>query len=278
MPELPEVETIVKGLRERLLGKLISEIYPLKNLALKSRSLTDIYHLCGAKIVDINRRGKYIIFLLSEDEALLFHLGMTGQLLLMKSLPSSLQKHIHLMIKFYNKEEVLYFRDPRRFGLVDLIPANLLSSYHSLSQLGPEPFQISLNEFKKQLKSRKGRVKSVLLNQRVIAGIGNIYADEILFKAKLNPLRTISSFSDNDLERLFIAIKDILSAAISNGGSSISDYLNPEGKTGIYQDLHKVYNRAGKNCFVCGEIIKRVKINQRSSYYCPFCQPITPNY
>lgn len=270
MPELPEVETIVRGLRKTVSGKKIKGIKIVPCRVLQNSSAYLKRNLINQKIAEVNRRGKNIILHLSGGNFILIHLGMTGNLsYLNKSTPFG--KHDHIELKF-SDNSALRFSDTRKFGKFKLIKSNRIKNLKELRVLGPEPLEIPKNDFVKLLQKRKGKIKPTLLNQKVIAGIGNIYADEALWEAKIHPLQKVSSLSRDKLIKLHQAIQKILKKAIKAGGSSVDDYLDLEGKEGLFQLQHKAYGREGEPCPRCKTEIKRIVLNQRSSYFCPRCQ------
>ncbi|HVP36324.1 MAG TPA: bifunctional DNA-formamidopyrimidine glycosylase/DNA-(apurinic or apyrimidinic site) lyase [Terriglobales bacterium] len=270
MPELPEVETVVRGLRKTVLGKKIKslKIYPSRILHSPAESLRR--NLLQQRIREINRRGKNIILKLSNGDLLLIHLGMTGNLVYMNgSIPMG--KHDHIDLEFSDRTHLRY-SDIRKFGRFKLIKSSQVTKEGVLKKLGPEPLEISRDDFVKLLQGKKGRIKSVLMNQSIIAGIGNIYADEVLFEAKIHPLQMVSDLSRNKLMKLHSAIQKILKKAIKAGGSSVDDYRDVDGKKGFFQFYHKVYGRAGEPCKRCGTKIRRIIVSQRSTHFCPRCQ------
>ena len=270
MPELPEVETIVRGLKRTVLGKKIKAIKIVPSRVLQNKPGYFKQNLIGLKIIGVERRGKNIILLLSSGNLLLIHLGMTGNLIYLKK-PAPLKKHDHLNIEFSDKSQLRY-NDPRKFGKFKLVKSSQIENIKDLKSLGPEPLELSKNDFVKLVQRRKGRIKSTLLNQKFIAGIGNIYADEVLFEAKIHPEERACNLSSNRLKKLHQAIQKILKKAIKSGGSSIDNYLDVEGRKGLFQLQHKVYGKKGMPCLRCGIKIKRIVVNQRSSYFCPECQ------
>ena len=271
MPELPEVQTVVSGLKKTILGKNIKSIFSDSSRVFSGRDFSK--ELVRGKIVDVKRRGKYIIIDLSNNRAILIHLGMTGNLFyLKKEVPK--EKHDHLILRFSDNSQLKY-NDPRKFGKIKRIILPKLENLPAISQLGPEPLKISLKDFANIFQKRKGRIKTSLLNQKILAGLGNIYSDEALFDAKIHPLTKIDALNQNKLKTLHSSIKGILKKAIQAGGTSVDNYLNVDGEKGFFQFKLKVYGREGKPCPRCGAKIRRIKINQRSSHYCPRCQKQT---
>jgi formamidopyrimidine-DNA glycosylase len=270
MPELPEVETIVRGLKRTVSGKKIKAITIVLSRVLQNNPGYLKRNLTGLKIMSVKRRGKNIILQLSGGNLILIHLGMTGNLIYLKR-PAPLKKHDHLNMEFSDKSQLRY-NDPRKFGKFKLVKSSRKENIGDLKNLGPEPLEIGKDDFVRLFQRRKGRIKSILLNQRIIAGIGNIYADEALFESKIHPEEKPFNISSNRLKKLHQAIQKTLKKAIKAGGSSIDNYLDVEGKQGFFQFYHKAYGREGKPCLRCGTKIKRIVVNQRSSYFCPECQ------
>ena len=271
MPELPEVETIAQSLSSKLKSLEISSIRIIFPPVLRNEDLTIINDLKGRKVVGVRRRAKMLLIDFERNLSLLIHLKMTGQLLFYPR-EEPLDKHTHFVLSFKDGKNELRFRDVRKFGFISCLRTFDASCADELENLGPEPLAIKFSQFKKLFQGRKARLKSLLLNQYFIAGIGNIYADEILFQAKLHPLIPASHLGDEDLKRLFKAVRDVLRKAIIHKGSSIRSFTNDEGKRGEFQDYHKVYGRESLSCFICGEKIKRLRLGGRSSFFCPRCQ------
>lgn len=284
MPELPEVETVVRGLQAMLPGRTINAVRLGKTDFIDNPS--DVEEILpGATIASIRRHGKFIVLLLEkpahadELEALsspaararfhfIIHLGMTGQLIVLPAAtPPAL--HTHAWISLGNEKE-LRFIDPRRFGRMLVLPEEKSESV--LGPLGADPLEISVSEFQAQLGERRARIKAVLLDQRVFRGMGNIYTDESLWRARIHPARLASSLKRHEVLSLHRAMQRILLEAIRLGGSSISDYVNAEGVPGEFQIRHRVYQREGKKCSRCSAAIRRIIVAGRSSCFCPWCQ------
>ena len=218
--------------------------------------------LAGARIAGVKRYGKFIVASLKGGGYLMVHLGMTGKLLL----GGAAGKHTHAIFTF--DRGVLLYDDPRQFGCIEFseeFPGRV-------ARLGPEPLEVGFQDFAAGLKNRKTRIKSLLLNQTFLRGIGNIYADEALFRAGIHPLAMAGRIRSDRARKLYDAIGAVLTEAIAAGGSSISDYVDAEGRKGFFQISHRVYQRAGEPCVVCGTPIRRVVVTQRSSHFCPRCQ------
>lgn len=275
MPELPEVETIRRDLLERLKSALLKEVVVREPEYLSKRSIKkeDLINLRGAKLKDILRRGKQLAFILGES-ALIFHLGLTGSLIFKENtefeiLHSENIKHLILLLLFDNG--TLLFRDLRKFGHLLLIPANSLKD-HWENTLGPDALSVSKSSFEAILRRGKGQIKKFFLNQKNIAGLGNIYIDELLFRAKINPERKVESLSLDEIERLYVEMQDLLREAIFLRGSSIRDYVDGTGTPGLFQTKHLVYGKRGRPCPICGTLLEYKNLYGRGTTFCPTCQ------
>ncbi len=272
MPELPEVETIANGLNKRVAGDVIESVWiGSRTQPLKSPAQEIARVLEGARLERVRRVGKHIVADLTEAKRnhkpraqWVIHLGMTGQMLVAQP-ENEIQKHTHLIAKLASGKE-LRFVDPRMFGKLQVVPAE------SFKAPGAEPINADRDHFAKLFKGRKTPIKSALLNQALLSGIGNIYADESLFRAGIRPRRRAASLTKKELERLYDAIQEVLAEAIAAGGSSVSDYVDANGEEGFFQLQHRVYQREGEPCFTCKTPIKRIVIAGRSSHYCRGCQ------
>lgn len=276
MPELPEVETIARGLRAHLPGRRIAAA-EVRHPAVLGGSSSDFADaLAGARIEEIRRTGKFLVLGLEKETrrlALIIHLGMTGQLLL--SPPDApVQKHTHLILALAGAGLELRYRDIRRFGRIRLLADDQLPEF--FAHLGQDPFEITPEELRARLRGRKAPIKSLLLNQTILRGLGNIYADESLFAAGIHPQRRAGALARSELGRLLGAIRRVLARAIAHRGSSISNYITAEGASGDYQRRHRVYRKRGRPCPRCGTLIERVIVAGRSSHFCPRCQPRSP--
>jgi formamidopyrimidine-DNA glycosylase len=280
MPELPEVETVVRGLRLSLPGRAIVEVrFGKTDFVDNPAEIAE--RLPGTRIANVTRLGKFICIGLVADApsvaftappSLLYfiiHLGMTGQLTLLRS-GESVAPHTHGFFVLDDGRELRY-TDIRRFGRMLLIQESALADF--TGHLGKEPLEISAEEFCRYFGSRRARVKALLLDQRVLRGIGNIYADESLFRARLHPARIAENLTKKQLLALHRKVRQVLEEAILSRGSSISDYVDSEGNRGEFQLRHRVYQRDGKPCFRCKAKIRRVIVAGRSSHFCPGCQP-----
>jgi len=306
MPELPEVETIARGLAKRVTGEVVESLWlgqkkePLKSLA--SEITATLEH---SRIAAVRRMGKHIVFDLEQNHVArapspakgrrpnrkrkgmqasstihaeagegarptrtraqwIVHLGMTGSLRVCAP-DAEVAKHTHAILKLSSGRE-LRFVDPRRFGRLSVAQAG------DFDASGVEPLEVDLDRFLTLFRGRETPIKSALLNQKLLRGVGNIYADESLFRAGLRPRRRAATITRDQLGKLLIAVKEVLKEAIALGGSSISDYVNSEGEEGFFQLQHRVYGRESEPCLVCKTPIKRVVIAGRSSHYCPQCQ------
>jgi formamidopyrimidine-DNA glycosylase len=293
MPELPEVETIARGLAKRVTGDVIESLWlGQKPEPLKSSAAEIAAALEGSRISAVRRMGKHIVFDLERAGAGLkdrtgsgkskakkgavadkarqaraqwiVHLGMSGRLQVCPA-DAEVVKHTHAIARLASGRE-LRFVDPRRFGRLSVAAAG------DFDAGGVEPLEVDLDKFTALFRGRKGPIKAALLNQKLLRGVGNIYADESLFRAGIRPRRRVNTISREQLRLLFLAVRKVLMEAIALGGSSISDYVDADGEEGFFQLKHRVYGREGEACLVCKNPIKRVVIGGRSSHYCPACQ------
>ncbi|MGH7205874.1 MAG: bifunctional DNA-formamidopyrimidine glycosylase/DNA-(apurinic or apyrimidinic site) lyase [Nitrospiraceae bacterium] len=273
MPELPEAEVVVSQLRDRVLGAILKDCWIGRpDIVRRGLAMLDWYR--GASIITVQRRGKSVVLGFSRDHEtryLLAELGMTG-LLLFRSPHASYQKHTHLILSLDGGlEPELRYWNPRRFGRIYLFDHTGLERF-SAKRFGCDPLTVPWERFRQLVKGRRGRLKALLMHQQVIAGIGNIYANEILYRARLHPYRTASRLKIQTIRRLYDAMREVLLDAIRDGGSSVRDFLAPDGTEGQYQRQHLVYDRAGEPCLAkCGRTIRRL-VGERSSFYCPTCQ------
>jgi formamidopyrimidine-DNA glycosylase len=276
MPELPEVETVMRGLRARLEGRVLARVrvgrpdlrWPFP-AALGQR-------LTGARVTGFRRRAKYILMRLDRGESLLLHLGMSGRMLIAPEQAGDPALHEHLSLHTDDGWRV-GFVDPRRFGSVDLVPTEAEDAHKLLADLGPEPLEAAFDAvaLSAALRGRNTPIKAALLDQRTVAGLGNIYVCEALFRARLSPQRGADSVAGARAGRLVPAIKAVLTDAIAAGGSSLRDYVQPDGELGYFQHAWQVYGRAGETCGTAcpgppGCVgIRRIVQSGRSSFYCP---------
>jgi len=271
MPELPEVETVVKGLQSFIVGQHIVKAQLLTKQLSRINSKDFSKVLPGKTIEGVGRKGKQIIIDLSNDWVLWIHLMMTGKLWLL-GLDEPQTKFDGALFELEPLGKKLVFYDQRRFGKVKLLKSGELSKLKEYSQLGPDGLEVSKEDFIGRVKNRSRMLKPLLTDQSVISGLGNIYVDESLFVAKIHPQAVSSRLSRQKLEELFDAVRKVLKRAIRAGGSSIRDYSGVDGQRGYFQVEHKVYQKAGKPCPVCRTKIKRIILAQRSSHFCPKCQ------
>ena len=276
MPELPEVETVVRDLIPLLTLKTIVKVeVPGKKLRRPWNPLWSQL-LENQTIEKVARRGKWIIISLRSNLQLLIHLGMTGQLCVFNQ-TAPRQSHVNLIFSLDRGAEELRFRDIRRFGSADLFPSQLaLNEFFESRDLGPEPFNISEDYWLDTLAKSSRNLKAFLLDQKNITGVGNIYADESLFKSGLNPSRKAESLSKKEALMLAKCIGEVLSSAIENRGSTIMNYVGGSGLMGGYQDEFQAYGRTGEPCKKCGQPIKKIVLAGRSTHFCPICQPKKP--
>ena len=269
MPELPEVETIANGLHKRVAGDRIESVWVgSKPEPLKSPAREISGALEGAQVERVRRVGKHIVFDLHSAKSAaasqwIVHLGMTGRMLVTGP-EVELPKHTHLVAKLASGRE-LRFVDPRRFGRLEV-------RRESFNGPGAEPLQITTGEFAQLFHRSKAPIKAALLNQKLLHGVGNIYADEALFRARIRPRRRANSLTRAELGKLHAALQRVLKAAIAAGGSSVSDYVDADGEAGLFQIQHRVYGRDGKPCSRCKTPIKKIVVGGRGTHYCPKCQ------
>ena len=269
MPELPEVETVVRILRPNLIGRSITGVRCQWPRHIDRPDLGELRNRITDRLIqDVTRRGKFILFPLDQGETLIIHLRMSGHLAVVEaSVP--VDKHSHTVFELDNGQE-LRFRDTRKFGRVYLVR----ESQEVVGKLGPEPLDpaFTVGLLQDILSGRKRTLKPFLLDQSMIAGIGNIYADEVLFHARLHPTRRTDSLTRNDVSALHTAIQEVLRQGIAHEGASISTYLKPDGKKGDMQNAFQVFRRTGQRCFRCDGTIQRIIIGSRSTHYCSGCQ------
>ncbi|MDD8014552.1 MAG: bifunctional DNA-formamidopyrimidine glycosylase/DNA-(apurinic or apyrimidinic site) lyase [Acidobacteriota bacterium] len=271
MPEMPEVETIARGLEPRIRNRVIGSYEVLRPALLRNTSPADMARVCGEKVLAVRRRGKMLLIDVSGNRSLVFHLKMTGQIALAVK-PAPIDKHVHFVLVFKDAGPRLLFRDVRKFGFLCCLETSSADRSPVLGNLGLEPLDAGFQAFCGVFKKRTGRLKSLLLNQRLLAGIGNIYADEILFRARLHPLTAASALKPGDFRRLRDSTREVLSEAVERRGSTIRDYLDSDGRPGDFQDFHRVYGREGEPCAVCGSRVRRIRVGGRSTFFCGRCQ------
>lgn len=275
MPELPEVETVCRGLAKIFEGETLTNIV-LRRADLRFPFPKDFCKLLtGKQIINVSRRAKYILIMLRDETILVCHLGMSGSFSVFYENIPPVHKHDHVIFFTSNRKEIRY-HDPRRFGFMTLTSQNEIEKHPIFRKLGPEPINPNLKGafILELLKNRVGPIKNILLNQSVIAGLGNIYVSEILHKAGISPNRKAKDIKKLQATRLAEAISEVLSAAIKAGGTSLKDYRTPLGELGFFQNEFRVYGRTGQNCMKCIKNVEIKKIFQanRSTFYCPQCQ------
>jgi formamidopyrimidine-DNA glycosylase len=271
MPELPEVETVANGVNERVRGQRILSVWTSgKPQTFKSPEVEIVESLTGARIERVRRVGKTIVMDLTRSAnekttQFLVHLGMTGRLLVsQRNVP--LPPHTHAVLSLEDGREVR-FVDPRRFGRLSVV-----TEEGGYAGPGAEPTTILADEFARLFKGRKLAIKAALLNQSILHGVGNIYADESLFRAGIRPRKQAGKLTREELRKLHAALQQVLAHAIELGGSSVSDYVDADGVRGFFQLEHKVYSRAGEICLDCATPLKKIVVGGRTTVYCPKCQ------
>jgi formamidopyrimidine-DNA glycosylase len=271
MPELPEVETTARGLRARVVGLRVVSVGGVDwPRMLPNATEADLARvLCGRGITWVDRRGKYLLLGFEDDITLAVHRKMSGNVLVRPG-ESPRELHTHLELGL-SDGTFLRLVDPRKFGRVYLFLSSEELTAFVEERLGPEPF-LDAEVLGRLLRGRRGRIKSLLLDQSFLAGVGNLYADEALWEAQIHPLRAADSLSDAEVARLALAIQDVLTAGIERRGTSFSSYLDADGSPGENQDFLHVYGRFDQPCPRCGSPIRRLLIGQRTSHFCPVCQ------
>jgi formamidopyrimidine-DNA glycosylase len=275
MPELPEVETVRRGLAPAMEGQLLIRIQMHRpNLRFP---FPDGFgqRLIGKTVKNVGRRAKFLLITLDDGVVLIAHLGMSGSFRIYKAAPPPIEKHDHVVFNISNGFEIRY-NDPRRFGFMSLTTENEMAEHPMLSKIGPEPVYPGLTgpELAECLKCKATPIKTALLDQSVIAGIGNIYACEALFMAGISPKNKANSVKGKRAKKLALAIYEVLISAIEAGGSSLKDHRQTSGKLGYFQHSFQVYGRAGEPCFVCGPrvLISQITQSGRSTFFCSHCQ------
>lgn len=288
MPELPEVQTTVNGLIKKVIGSKIIDVWTDTPKLIKELSFPDFKkNIKNSKVETILRKGKNIILRLDKNRALLIHQKMTGHLLYGRwkqknqkwepvsdgPLSDPMNRFIHLIF-FLQNGDMLALSDLRKFAKIIFNSQESILNLPEIRKLGPDALEVTFKEFKERIKNKKGKIKQVLMNQEIVSGIGNIYSDEILFGAKINPFKETDKLTEQELKKIFGSTKKILKNAIRLHGESFSDYRTLEGKKGNFDKERKVYRRGGEECFKCGENITREKIGGRSAHFCPKCQKL----
>ncbi|KAF0113284.1 MAG: formamidopyrimidine-DNA glycosylase [Rhodospirillaceae bacterium] len=274
MPELPEVETVRRGLEQVWPGRVFSRVLVRRSDLRRPLPPHFAHHLEGCRIESVTRRAKYLLITLQANQVMLMHLGMSGRLQIARADGTAPGPHDHVIFQT-DEGTVVSFRDPRRFGLMDLCSATALATHPLLVRLGPEPLDPAFDgqTLAKALAKRKGPVKTALLDQHLVAGLGNIYACEALYRAGLAPDRRADSITGPAAETLVQAIRTVLNEAIAAGGSTLRDYVRPDGQEGYFQHAFAVYGREGQACGACdcngrGRVVRVVQ-SGRSTFFCP---------
>ncbi len=287
MPELPEVEVVKKSLKNKIINLSFRKVIINTNKLRYTINKNLIKTITNKKILTISRRSKYILINLDKNITILIHLGMTGKFYLVDKknrkkktsfyykISTNDRKHNHVIFYLNNQTKLIY-NDVRKFGFIKIISTNNLEKNKHLRVLGREPLSsdFNLKYFKKSIFNRKKNLKNILMDQKIVAGLGNIYVNEILHMSSLNPFKSIRKINDNDAKKIINYTKKILKKSIIEGGSSIKNFSNSDGKDGIFQQQFKVYGRNNKKCTKnkCAGIIKKRNISNRSTFYCIRCQ------
>ena len=271
MPELPEVETVRRGLEKLILGKKISSVEIRYPKMIKTDLDQFQKELPGQVVKSMGRRGKYLLFYLT-DKVLISHLRMEGKYFYYPDQVPE-RKHAHVFTHFEDGGTLVY-EDVRKFGTMELLAPELLDAYFVSKKLGPEPTEqdFDLGRFKRALKRSKKPIKSHLLDQTLVAGLGNIYVDEVLWRAKVHPSRLSNSLTAQEARKVHDETIKVLGKAVEKGGSTIRTYTNAFGEDGTMQDFHQVYDKAGQACSRCGSIIEKIQLGGRGTHFCPKCQ------
>lgn len=274
MPELPEVETIARTLAGDIENATFEDVDVRHECALEQPAEEFANRLRGRRILKVGRRGKLLMLLLDDGYIFVCHLRMTGRLYVPQA-GDAPDTHTHLVFTMKGADGVifpLYFKDVRKFGACRVQTPAELAQWPFYARLGPEPLEMSAEDLAGRLRDKRGRIKAVLLDQTVIAGLGNIYVDEALFRAGIRPDAQASSLSKKRIERLFEVVQDVLREAIEGCGSSIRDYVDGRGNAGSFQNCFRVYGRAGQPCLTCGKPLTKATVVGRTTVYCLHCQ------
>jgi formamidopyrimidine-DNA glycosylase len=273
MPELPEVETVRRTLEPSLVGKTIIKVEIVTGKIVKQPGLEEFNtELQGREVAAVKRRGKYLLLELSGNKTLVVHLRMTGQFTYCSS-ATKREKHTHLMFTLSDGQQLRYV-DTRQFGEMHLLPTEEYSSIRGLSALGPEPLGegFYLQGFQQQLAGKKTKLKALLLDQSFLAGMGNIYVDEALFRAGVQPDRSANSLTAKEAGAVYTAVREVLAEGIEFRGTSIKDYVDGDGRSGSFQERLQVYGRAGATCKRCGDTLEKARVAGRTTVFCSRCQ------
>ncbi len=270
MPELPEVETIRRALQKLVLGLSVKDYILLREDYLRTGK-EHLSKIKGGKITSIERRGKILAICLDNQIALLHHLGMSGRLLFYPA-SQAVEAHTHVRIPITEMDFEIRHFDPRRFGYIGVCLISELGQFEPWSSMGEDPFTLKPRRFYQLLQNRKRPMKPLLLEQHLIGGLGNIYVDEALFRARIHPLRKAGDVSLEESRFLLKHIRKVLNESIEAGGSSTSDYQKLDGTLGEFQHKHRVYNREGLACKSCGSLVQKIMLAGRGTHFCPRCQ------
>jgi formamidopyrimidine-DNA glycosylase len=273
MPELPEIETIRTSLEPHVTGTSILSVTVQESRLRWLVQEDDLKQWAvGRRIVSLNRRAKYLLWIMDNAAAVVFHLGMSGRLGLFAA-DDPVEKHTHVIFNLSHGAQVRY-RDPRRFGCIKVIPNLIIDQHPLFSELGPEPLSDRFDHhyFFGALQKTGRMIKCVLMDSRIVPGVGNIYANEVLFFARIHPKRGANSLTSGEVESLVLAIQSVLQRAIVKGGTTLNDFRNAHGEPGFFQMELAVYDRESQACLSCGSSIHRIVLGQRSTYFCPQCQ------
>lgn len=273
MPELPEVETVMRGLEGPLAGHRLAHVQQRRGDLRWPLPENFAARLQGRRIERLGRRAKLILAWLDDGMVWMTHLGMSGRMYVQHERPDAPGKHDHIIIET-DAGAVVVFNDHRRFGMMDLVPEDELDRHRLLADLGPEPLGNSFNPamLSAALKGRRTPIKAALLDQKLVAGLGNIYVCEALYQAGISPRRSAHTVAGRRAERLAPAVRDVLQAAIAKGGSTLQDYVQADGELGYFQHEFAVYGREGEPCHGCDRPVKRIVQSGRSTFFCSHCQ------
>lgn len=288
MPELPEVETVRRGLAELVIGKVVASEAHDTEKGFPNAPADVQQFLLGARITDVRRRAKVLMIDLSSDYSLVIHLKMTGQLVFVgetrfgaghpnDSLVNELPDKSTRVTLTFEDGSKLFFNDQRKFGWMRLMPTIEIPNIDFMQRVGPEPLseEFTAKEFMQRFERRgKTSIKAALLDQSVVAGVGNIYADESLWGAKIHPKRLVNTITEQGFDTLYHELRDVMNLAVEKGGSSNHTYVNAEGKKGSYMDFARVFRREGLACPRCGTTIEKLRVAGRGTHICPFCQQL----
>lgn len=277
MPELPEVETITRGLNSganNITNKKISQVFR-SNKKMRFDSHLEFNLLEGQKITNLRRRARYLIIETSDKMSLIIHLGMSGRLILKQNIAFEdyeMAKHDHFIAQI--GDDLLILNDPRRFGFIDLMKSEEISEHKLLKTLGPEPLsdEFDAKYLLQQLLKKTTNIKTTMMDNKIVVGVGNIYINESLFRSKISPIKKSNQLTKSEIAKLVTQIKHTLEFAINAGGSSINDYVDSSGNLGNFQNDFSVYGRDSEKCNSCSDIIQKINLNGRSTFYCPSCQ------